>query len=137
MTRATGRLIAIAATFMMKFVMISTKNAIPRMKTKGGASRKRMSQFTASHSAAPVFQRQNPIDIAPPKSRTMFHGNSSRSFTVSTLNTKKSTVAVRITALLSNTFRAGTSARTERNAIAANTMTRERISRVVILPSRA
>ena len=79
MTRATGRDIAIAATFMMKFVIIITKNAMPSMKTIAGALLNMVSQLTAIHFAAPVSHRQKPMDMAPAKSRIIFHGISSRS----------------------------------------------------------
>jgi len=74
-TRETGREMAMAATFMMKLVMMSTKKAIPRTNTSQGAFWNMASQCTAIHWAAPVFQRQNPMLMAPPKSRMMFQGS--------------------------------------------------------------
>ncbi|EKD35886.1 MAG: hypothetical protein ACD_75C01737G0005 [uncultured bacterium] len=99
---------AIAATFMMKLVMIMTKKAIPRIKTTAGASVKSCSQFTASHSAALVCQRQKPMDIAPPKSRMIFQGMSSRSSTFRIFRIKNSSVELRRIAVLSMVFKAGT-----------------------------
>src|SRR3989339_807737 len=55
MTRDTGRAMAMAATFMMKLVMIRTKKAMASTKTSQGALRKKESQCTASPSAALVF----------------------------------------------------------------------------------
>ena len=45
-----------AATFMMKLVMISTKKAIPRIKTMAGACWNKVSQLTAIHLAAPMVR---------------------------------------------------------------------------------
>jgi hypothetical protein len=58
---------AMAATFMMKLVMTRSKKAIPRIKTSLGAFRNMVSQWMGLHSAALVFQRQKPMDMAPPK----------------------------------------------------------------------
>ena len=89
MTRATGSEMAIAATFMIKLVMIITKKAMPRIKTMPEESLNSCSQLIASHFAAPVSQRQKPIDMAPENSRTIFQGISSRSLRVRIFKTKK------------------------------------------------
>ena len=68
-----------AATFIKKLVMIITKNAIPIIKKKPLELWNIISHFTAIHLAAPVCQRQNPMLMAPAKSRMIFHGISSRS----------------------------------------------------------
>src|SRR4030042_4564947 len=107
MTRETGREIAIAATFMMKLVRINTKVATPKTNTSQCAFWNKISHSTAIHSAAPVFQRQKPILMAPLKSRIIFHGISSSSLTVSTLNTKNKRVEQSIIADLSNAFMVG------------------------------
>ena len=72
MTRATGREIAMAATFMIKLVMIMTKKAMLITKTNQLASWNMISQLTASQLAAPVCHRQLPMLMAPAKSRMMF-----------------------------------------------------------------
>ena len=58
MTRATGRDIAIAATFIMKLVRIMTKKAMLRTNTSQCDFWNRASQFTAIHFAASVSHRQ-------------------------------------------------------------------------------
>ena len=68
-----------AATFMMKLVIILTKKAMLMIKTKPLDSLNMVSQLTAIHSAAPVCQRQKPMLMAPANSRMMFQGISSRS----------------------------------------------------------
>ena len=54
MTRETGRVMAMAATFMMKLVMHKTKKAMARTKTSQGAFWNQLTQLTAIHSAALV-----------------------------------------------------------------------------------
>ncbi len=65
---------AIAATFMIKFVKISTKVATLNTKTNQWAFWNMMSHSTAIHWAAPVCHRQKPILMAPLKRRMIFHG---------------------------------------------------------------
>src|SRR6056297_3377220 len=71
MTNATGREMAMAATFMMKLVIIMTKKAMDMTKMNQWASLNMFNQLMASHSAAPVCQRQKPMLMAPAKRRMM------------------------------------------------------------------
>ena len=106
-TKATGREIAMAATFMMTLVMSMTKNAMPMTNRNQLAPSNFISHFTASHLAAPVSQRQKPKLMAPAKRRMMSQGISSRSSTLRMPVIKNKIVDVTMMAVLSKGFRAG------------------------------
>ena len=55
---ATGRQIAMAATFMIRLVMMRTKKVMPKMKTNAGAVCSPDTVLMANQSAAPVRTRQ-------------------------------------------------------------------------------
>ena len=136
-TRATGREMAMDATFMIKFVIIMTKKAIPRMKTRGGELSKSASQCTASHLAAPVSHRQKPMDMAPAKRRIIFHGISSRSSIFRIFNKKKAIVEQSRIPVLSRLPRAGTKFFKAITTIVETTITVVMISFLLQLPSSA
>ena len=112
-----------------------TKKAMLITNTNQLDSLNMASQLTASHFAAPVSHRQNPMLMAPAKRSMMFHGISSRSLMSRTLNTKKSTVEIRIRAVLSMGSRAGINDLSDITAIQESTMTAARISLPVMGPS--
>ena len=111
-----------AATFMMKLVISSTKRDIPMTKTNQWASVKKPSQLMASHSAAPVCHRQKPMLMAPANNRMMFQGIASRSWISRMSNTKNKTVATRITADLLKAARAGTKDCRDKKRMAPSTI---------------
>ena len=113
MTRATGREMAMAATFIMKLVMTITKNEMPITKINQWASLNITSQLTASHSAAPVSHKQKPMLMAPAKRRIMFHEISSRSLRSSISRIKNKIVEIRMMAVLSMGSSAGINERND------------------------
>ena len=125
---------AIAATFIMKFVKMSTKVATLNTNTSQCAFWNNKSHSTAIHCAAPVCQRQKPILMAPLKRRIIFQGISSSSLTVRTLNKKNTSVEQSRMAALSSTFKAGTKACIDMTAIAPNTMIITNFSSLVMGP---
>ncbi len=90
-----------AATFIMKLVIIMRKKAIPMINTNQVDSLNITSQFTAIHLAAPVSHRQKPILMAPANRRMIFQGISSRSSRSRMPVMKKRIVEIKIMAVLS------------------------------------
>ena len=136
-TRDTGMLMAMAATFMMRLVITRTNTAMPITNTNQCVPSNRLSQLIASHSAAPVCHRQKPRLIAPPKRSTMFHEVPSRSSRETMRNRKNRMVATRMTGALSSGCSAGTNERRPNSVIVENTITTARISLPVMGPRLA
>ena len=98
---------AIAATFMIRLVITSTKKAVPSTNRSQCAFWKSDQPLDGQPLAAPVCHRQKPMLMAPPNSRTMFQGISSSSLIVRILKTKNRIVATRMMALLFHGLQGG------------------------------